>query len=235
MTEGLGNKAIPGGREAFVGVITREWILAFRRRGDIANPLVFALIVITLFPLGLGPESSVLARLAPGLVWVVALLACLLSVDRIFRDDYLDGSLQQLMLSPQSPYFLLLARGLAFWLASGVPVTLLSPLLGMMLALPAGGYWPLFWSLLMGTVSLGLIGAIGAALTVGLKRGGVLVALIVLPLYVPVLVFGASAVNAGSQGLPYGGHLAVLAAFMLLTLVLSPLAIAAGLKINLDG
>lgn len=224
----------PSAAYALSGVIRRELLLAFRRPGDIANPLIFALIVITLFPLGLGPESSVLAALAPGLVWVVALLACLLSADRVFREDFLDGTLQQLMLSPQPPYFLLLAKVVVFWLVSGVPVTLLSPLLGVMMSLPGGGYAPLFFSLLMGTVTLSLIGSIGAALTVGLKRGGVLVALIVLPLYVPVLIFGAGAVNAGSQGLPYGGHLAILGALLALALSLAPLAIVAALRINLD-
>jgi heme exporter protein B len=230
----LAEKQIPGALQACRGSFKRDLLLALRRSGDIVNPLVFALIVVTLFPLGIGPEKSVLMAIAPGLVWVVALLACLLSADRVFRDDYLDGTLQQMLLSPQPTYFLVLAKVAVHWLVSGLAVTLVAPLLALLLSMANGGYWPLLVSLLLGTVSLSMIGAIGAALTVGLKRGGVLVALIVLPLYIPVLIFGAGAVQAGCQGLPYGGHLAVLAALTLLALVLSPLAIGGALRINMD-
>jgi heme exporter protein B len=212
----------------------RDVLLAFRNQGDIVNPLVFALIVVTLFPLGVGPEKQLLTTISPGLVWVVALLACLLSTDRIFRDDYLDGTLQQMLLSPQPTYFLLLAKVGVHWLVSGLAVTLVAPLLGLMLSMPSGGYLPLLVSLFLGTISLSMIGAIGAGLTVGLKRGGVLVALIVLPLYIPVLIFGSGAVVAGCEGMPYSGHLAVLAALTMLALVLAPLAIAGALRINMD-
>jgi heme exporter protein B len=212
----------------------RDVLLAFRNQGDIVNPLVFALIVVTLFPLGIGPEKQLLTTISPGLVWVVALLACLLSTDRIFRDDYLDGTLQQMLLSPQPTYFLLLAKVGVHWLVSGLAVTLVAPLLGLMLSMPSGGYLPLLVSLFLGTISLSMIGAIGAGLTVGLKRGGVLVALIVLPLYIPVLIFGSGAVVAGCEGMPYSGHLAVLAALTMLALVLAPLAIAGALRINMD-
>jgi heme exporter protein B len=230
----LGPEQIPGPFEACLGAFRRDLLLAYRRQGDIVNPLVFALIVVTLFPLGIGPEAGVLTAIAPGLVWVVALLACLLSADRIFRDDYLDGSLQQMLLSPQPAYFLVMAKVGVHWLVSGLPVTIVAPLLGLMLSMPAGGYWPLLISLLLGTISLSMIGAIGAALTVGLKRGGLLVALIVLPLYIPVLIFGSGAVKAGSEALPYNGHLAVLAALTLLGTVLAPLAIGGALRINMD-
>jgi heme exporter protein B len=230
----LGPEQIPGAFEACRGTFKRDIILAYRSQGDIINPLVFALIVVTLFPLGIGPENNTLRVIAPGLVWVVALLACLLSSDRIFRDDYLDGSLQQMLLSPQPAYFLVLAKVAVHWLVSGLPVTITAPLLGLMLSLPEGGYWPLLVSLLLGTISLSMIGAIGAALTVGLKRGGLLVALIVLPLYIPVLIFGSGAVKAGAEGLPYSGHLAVLAALTLLGTVLAPLAIGGALRINMD-
>ncbi len=225
---------VPGIVEAVRGTLRRELLLAYRRRGDVINPLVFALIVVTLFPLGIGPEPGVLRAIAPGLVWVVALLSCLLSADRLFRDDYLDGTLQQLLLSPQPAYFMVMAKVLAHWLVAGLPVALIAPLLGGMLALPAGGYGPLVASLLLGTASLSTIGAIGAALTVGLKRGGVLVALIVLPLYIPILIFGSGAVVAGCDGLPYSGHLAVVGALTLLAVVLAPLAIGGALRINMD-
>lgn len=224
----------PTALQACRGMFKRDVLLAFRNQGDIVNPLVFALIVVTLFPLGVGPEKQLLTTISPGLVWVVALLACLLSTDRIFRDDYLDGTLQQMLLSPQPTYFLLLAKVGVHWLVSGLAVTLVAPLLGLMLSMPSGGYLPLLVSLFLGTISLSMIGAIGAGLTVGLKRGGVLVALIVLPLYIPVLIFGSGAVVAGCEGMPYSGHLAVLAALTMLALVLAPLAIAGALRINMD-
>ena len=225
---------VPGIFAATLGTFRRDLLLAYRRRGDVINPLVFALIVVTLFPLGIGPDKGVLQEIAPGLVWVIALLSCLLSADRLFRDDYLDGTLQQLLLSPQPGYFQVMAKVGVHWLVSGLPVTLVGPLLALMLSMRTGGYWPLVMSLLLGTASLSMIGAIGAALTVGLKRGGVLVALIVLPLYIPVLIFGSGAVVAGCEGLSYAGHIAVLGALTLLTLVLSPLAISGALRINLD-
>jgi heme exporter protein B len=230
----LDEQQIPGALQAWRGTFKRDLVLALRRSGDIINPLVFALIVVTLFPLGIGPEKSTLTAIAPGLVWVVALLACLLSADRVFRDDYLDGTLQQMLLSPQPSYFLVLAKVGVHWLVSGLAVTLVAPLLALMLSMATGGYLPLLVSLLLGTISLSMIGAIGAALTVGLKRGGVLVALIVLPLYIPVLIFGAGAVEAGCQGLPYSGHLAILGALTLMALVLAPLAIGGALRINMD-
>ena len=227
-------RLIPGPWQALRAMLRRDLLLAYRNRGDSVNPLVFSLIVVTLFPLGIGPESGVLRDIAAGLVWVVALLACLLSSERLFRDDFLDGSLQQLLLSPQPAYFMLLTRVLVHWLASGLPVTLIGPLLALLLSMPAAGYPALVLSLMLGTVALSLIGAIGAALTVGVKRGGVLVALIVLPLYVPVLIFGSATVEAACLALPYTGHLAILAALTLLALVLAPLAIVGALRINLD-
>lgn len=230
----LDQNRIPSGIEAYRGMFGRELVLAYRRSGDIFNPLVFALIVVTLFPLGVGPGERLLAEIAAGLVWVVALLACLLSADRLFRDDYLDGSLLQTLLSPQPAYFMVLAKVGVHWLVTGLPVTVTAPLMGLMLSLPSGGYLPLLVSLGLGTLCLSMIGAIGAALTVGLKRGGVLVALIVLPLYVPVLIFGAGAVQAGCEGLDYGGQLAVLGALTVLSVVLAPLAISGSLRINLD-
>src|SRR5690606_33916128 len=160
----------------------------------LVNPLVFFLIVITFIPLGVSPESNTLALLAPGLLWVIALLASLLSLDSLFRSDFEDGTLEQLLVSPQPLAWMVLAKVLAHWLMTGLPLALLAPLLGVMLALPAEGYLPLVLSLLLGSGSLSLIGAIGAALTVALRKGGLLLSLIVMPLYVPVLIFGSGAV-----------------------------------------
>ncbi|MFQ3323332.1 MAG: heme exporter protein B [Pseudomonadales bacterium] len=230
------NNAVPSMHAAFVAIIRRDLLLALRRKGDIANPLIFALIVISLFPLGLGPEAGALKILAPGLVWVVALLACLLSLDSMFKSDFEDGSLEQLVLSPQPIYLMAMAKVVAHWLVAGLPVALLSPLLGIMLALPSEGYLALMLSLLVGTMGLSLIGGIGAALTVGLRGGGggLLVALLVLPLYVPILIFGVSTVYAAVQGIAFGGYIAMLGGFTMLALILSPFAIAGGLKIHLE-
>jgi heme exporter protein B len=228
------NSAMPSMMTAFVAIVRRDLLLALRRRGDIANPLIFALIVISLFPLGLGPEAGALQILAPGLVWVVALLACLLSLDSMFKSDFEDGSLEQLILSPQPVYVMAMAKVVAHWLVAGLPVALLSPLLGVMLSLPSDGYLALMLSLLVGTMGLSLIGAIGAALTVGLRGGGLLVALLVLPLYVPILIFGVSTVYAAVQGIAFGGYIAMLGGFTMLALILSPFAIAGGLKIHLQ-
>lgn len=219
--------------QACLGLLRRDLLLAYRRRGDIANPLIFALIVVALFPLGLGPERDALSMLAPALVWVVALLACLLSIDMIFRADYEDGALEQIVLSPQPLYMLCLAKVCAHWLVAGLPVAVAGPCLALLLDMQ-GGYLALFVSLLIGTLGLSLVGAIGAALTVGLKQSGLIVALLVLPLYVPILIFGTASVQAAIQGLPYGGQLAILGALSLMALTLAPLAISGGLKIHLE-
>jgi heme exporter protein B len=228
------NNVIPSMLSAFFAIIRRDLLLSLRRKSDVANPLIFALIVVSLFPLGLGPEVGALEILAPGLVWVVALLACLLSLEGMFKSDFEDGSLEQLLLSPQPVYLMAMAKVVAHWLIAGLPVALLSPLLGIMLSLSSDGYLALILSLLVGTMGLSLIGAIGAALTVGLRGGGLLVALLVLPLYVPILIFGVSTVYAAVQGIAIGGYIAMLGGFTILALILSPLAIAASLKIHLQ-
>ncbi|KAA0874765.1 heme exporter protein CcmB [Nitrincola tapanii] len=219
----------------FWATLVRELNLALRRRSDLINPLVFFLMVATLFPLGVSPEPSVLSTLAPGVVWVAALLATLLSLDSLFRSDFDDGSLEQMLLSPQPLFVVVLGKVLAHWLLTGLPLTLMAPLLAVMLFLPAEGMWGLMLSLLLGTPTLSLIGAIGAALTVGLRKGGVLLSLLVLPLYIPVLIFGTAAVEAAVTGLPLGGFLALLGALLAAGLALSPLAIAAGLRISVSG
>lgn len=219
----------------FRAALKRDLLLAFRSRSDLVNPLIFFLMVATLFPLGVSPEPGFLAKLAPGLVWVAALLATLLSMDSLFRADFEDGTLEQVLLSPQPLVLIVLARVLAHWLMTGLPLTLMAPLLGLMLFLPAEGMGGLMLSLLLGTPTLSLIGAIGAALTVGLRKGGVLISLLVLPLYIPVLIFGSGAVQAAVTGLPLAGYLALLGAMLALGVVLAPLAIGAALRISVSG
>lgn len=215
--------------------LKRDLVLLLRRRSEVLNPLVFFAIVITLFPIGISPDPALLAAIAPGLLWVAALLAALLSLDSLFRSDYDDGSLEQLLLTPQPLTLLVLAKVAVHWLLTGLPLALMAPLLGVMLALPAGSYVVLAVSLALGSASLSLIGAIGAALTVGLSRGGVLLSLLVLPLFIPVLIFGAGAVQAAIFGDGALAHLAILGALLALALSLAPLAIAASLRISING
>ena len=214
--------------------LVRELLVALRSPGNIVNPLMFFLIAVSLFPLGGGAEPEFLSSIAPGVIWVTALLAVMLSMESLFRADYEDGSLEQLLLSPQPLYFQLLTKVFAHWLMSGLPLVLLTPLLAMMLALPAEAYGALLLGLLLGTPTLNLIGAIGMALTVGLSRSGLLLAVLVLPLSIPVLVFGAGMVDAALNGLPITGLAALLGALLMLALTLSPLAIGAALRISVN-
>lgn len=220
---------------ALNATLKRDLTLMLRRRGAVLNPLVFFALVVTLFPLGIAPDAELLAVIAPGLLWVAALLAALLSLDSLFRSDYDDGSLEQLLLAPQPLAALGLAKVAVHWLLTGLPLALMAPLLGVMLALPSGSYAVLALSLALGSASLSLIGAIGAALTVGLARGGVLLSLLVLPLYIPVLIFGTGAVQAAIVGDGVGAHLAILGALLAVALMLAPWAIAASLRISING
>ena len=213
-------------------LLARESRLLFRRPAELANPLVFFAIVIALFPLAVGPESKLLHSISPGLIWVAALLAVLLSLDGLFRSDFEDGSLEQWVVSPHPLALLVLAKVLAHWLFSGLALVLLAPLLGLMLGMPASALPVLLISLLLGTPILSLLGAVGAALTVGLKRGGLLLALLILPLYIPVLILGSGALQAALQGLPAAGYLLWLSSLTALAVTLAPFAIAAGLKIS---
>ena len=215
-------------------VIQRDLLLAMRRRADVLTTLFFFIIVVSLFPLGVGPEINILRTMAPGVVWVAALLASMLSLGRMFSSDYLDGTLEQMLLSPQSLAMLVLGKALAHWLVTGVPLVLMSPVLGIQYDLSADALLVLTASLLLGTPVLSLIGAIGAALTLGLRGGGVLVSLLVLPLYIPVLIFGAGAVEASAAGLGAGAHLSLLGAFLLASLVLAPWATAVSLRISME-
>ncbi|MBB3101806.1 heme exporter protein CcmB [Azomonas macrocytogenes] len=216
----------------FLLLAMHEARLLCRRPAELANPLVFFAIVIALFPLAVGPETQLLQGISPGLLWVAALLAVLLSLDGLFRGDFEDGSLEQWIVSGYPLPLLVLAKVLAHWLFSGLALVLLAPLLGLMLGLPASALPVLVLSLMLGTPVLSLLGAVGAALTVGLKRGGLLLALLILPLYVPVLILGSGALQAALQGLPATGHLLWLASLAALAVTLAPFAIAAGLTIG---
>lgn len=209
-----------------------ELRLAWRRGADILNPLWFFLIVITLFPFSVGPESALLAQIAPGVIWVAALLAALLVMDRLFRDDLLDGSLEQQLLLPTPLSGVVMAKVLAHWMMTGLPLLLVSPLAALLLGMNAHSAGVLFLTLLLGTPTLSFIGSVGAALTVGLKRGGVLLSLLVLPLSVPMLIFASAACEAAAAGLPVNGYLAVLGAFLAGSATLCPFATAAALRLS---
>jgi heme exporter protein B len=219
-------------RAAFALIVKRDLMIAFRHRDDIINPLLFFVIVVTLFPLGVGPESTILSRIAPGIIWVAALLATLLSLDRLFKSDHRDGSLEQMLLSPHPVFILVLAKIFAHWLLTGLPLILIAPLLAVLLHLNESSYGALMLTLLLGTPVLSLLGAIGVALTVGIKKGGVLLSLLVLPLYSPVLIFATSAIDTAAMNLPYSGQLAIIAAIFFASLTLAPFAVSAALKVS---
>ena len=218
----------------FRWIIKRDLLLAVRRQSDVLTTLFFFIIVVSLFPLSVGPEMNMLRTMAPGVVWVAALLASMLSLGRMFSNDYVDGTLEQMLLSPQSLSLLVLGKALAHWLVTGVPLVLMAPILGIQYDLPAEALVVLTITLLLGTPVLSLIGAIGAALTLGVRGGGVLVSLLVLPLYIPVLIFGAGAVEANMAGVGYDAHLSLIGAFLLVALVFAPWAIASSLRVSLE-
>lgn len=214
-------------------VIQRELKIVFRSGAEMINPLWFFLIVITLFPLGIGPEPQLLARIAPGVAWVAALLASLLALERLFRDDYLDGSLEQLLLLPAPLPLTVLGKVIAHWLVTGLPLIILSPLAALLLSLDFAGWRALALTLLLGTPTFSFLGAIGVGLTVGLRRGGVLLSLLVLPLAIPVLIFASATIDAAGMGLPISGYLAILGAMLAASATLAPFAAAAALRISL--
>lgn len=216
-------------------VFRRDLRLASRQQGDWLNPLIFFLMVITLVPLAISPDPERLREMAGGIIWIAALLAVLLAMDGLFRSDYDDGTLEQLLLTPAPLPLLVLAKVFAHWLQTGVALALLAPLAGVLLNLPSSVLVALVLSLLLGTMTLSLISAIGAALTVGLRRGGVLVPLITLPMHIPVLIFATASVQAALAGLPVDGYLALLGAFLVLALCLAPIAAAAALRLAVSG
>lgn len=226
-------KKAPGLAHGFMVLLRRDLLLAFRRRSELVHPLLFFVLMTILFPFGVGSDMKLLQEMAAGIIWVGALLAAMLSLDAIFRADYEDGSLEQLLLSAQPASIIVLAKVLAHWLISGLPLILVAPVLALMLGMPESVLGILMLSLLMGTPVLSLIGAIGSALTVGLHRGGFILSLLVLPLYIPVLIFASQAVDLGMAGFDVSGQLSMLMAFFLLALVLAPAAIAAALKISM--
>lgn len=215
-------------------IIGRDLKLAMRRQADIVSVLFFFVIVASLFPLGIGPETNLLRKLAPGVLWVAALLATMLSLPRLFADDLRDGTLEQLALAPHPLGLVVLGKVIAHWLVSGLPLALLAPIIGLQYDLSAEALLVLTATLLLGTPALSGIGAIGAALTLGVRGGGVLLSLLVLPLYIPVLIFGAGAVDATVSGLGAEGHLSLLAALTFAALGFAPWAAAAALKIALE-
>lgn len=219
---------------ALGAVLQRDLLLALRNRSDAASVLIFFAIVVSLFPLAIGPDPALLRSIGPGVVWVAALLASMLALSRLFAADYADGTLEQLALAPHPLGLLVGAKILAHWLVSGLPLVLIAPLLGVQLDLGGEGLSMLWTSLLLGTPALSLIGAVGAALTLGLRASAVLVPLIVLPLTVPVLIFGAGAVEAAASGIGAAAHLALLAAFLLPSFILAPWAAALAIRIALE-
>ena len=219
---------------AFAAIVRRDLILAVRHRAEALNPLLFFLIVVSLVPLGLGPRREVLELVAPGVLWIGALLAALLSLERMFRTDFEDGSLELMLVSPHPLPIIVLAKILAHWLVTGLPLLAAAPLIALLLGLPGRSLAALLATLALGTPALSAVGAIGVALTVGLRRGGMLLSLLVLPLYIPVLVFAASAVAAAAGGLPATGQLYLLGALAVLSLSLAPVAAAAALRISVS-
>jgi heme exporter protein B len=217
-----------------VAVLRREIALGLRQKGEVLTPLVFFAVVASLFPLGVGAETQLLLRMAPGVLWVSALLAAMLSLQRMFATDYADGSLEQMVLSPTPLGSLVLAKALAHFLLSGLPLVLMAPVLGVQFGLDSRALGILMLTLLLGTPSLSLIGSIGAALTLGVRGAGVLLSLLILPLYIPILIFGAGAVEADAAGLSIEAHLSLLAAMLVLSLFFTPLATATALRISIE-
>ncbi len=216
----------------FLALIGRDLRLAFRGGIGSLVSVVFFIIAVTLFPLGVGPSLDLLERIAPGVLWVCALLAAMLSLDRMFHDDHEDGTLEQIALGVLPLHLVALAKAIAHWLTTGLPLVLAAPVLAVLLNLSTEGFVVLIVSLLLGTPILSLIGSIGAALTIGLRRGGVLISLLVLPLYVPVLIFGVGAVEGAIYGFGERAHLLILASGLIVALVLAPFAAAAALRLS---
>ena len=218
----------------FMVVLRRDLRVSIRRRSDTFSTLIFFVMVVSLFPLGVGPEPQLLRTMAPGALWVAAMLASMLSLPRLFSDDHSDGTLEQILLSTHPLALLMLGKTLAHWLGSGLPLVLLSPVLALQFDLSASATGVLVWSLLLGTPVLSLVGSMGAALTVGLRGSSVLLSLLVLPLTIPVLIFGAGAVEAHIAGLGVAGHFSLLGALLVVTLMAAPWVAAAALRISME-
>jgi len=218
----------------FFALLKRDLLLAFRHRSELFNPLMFFVLVVTLFPLGTGADSKLLQTMAPGIIWVAALLAAMLSLDAIFRSDFEDGSLELLLLNPHPTSILVLAKVFAHWLVTGLPLIIVAPLLAVFLGLDSSLISLLVLTLLLGTPVLSLIGAVAIALTVGLKRGGILLSLLVLPFYVPVLIFSTNTIEMAASDLPVTAQLWILASLLILSITLTPWPTSAALKLSLS-
>ncbi len=218
--------------QLFLSVLYRDLLLAVRRRRELANPLVFFVIVVSMFPLGVSPEREVLTGLAPGVIWVTALLATLMSMDTMFRSDYDDGSLEQLLLMPGPKILLIGAKITAHWLSIGLPLVILAPIMSLLLYFPSHAIMSLVITLLISTPILSLLGAVGVALTLSLRSGGILSSLLILPFYVPVLIFSTMAINASTADLPVSGYYALLGAFLIMSVLLIPFAVVSALKVS---
>ena len=215
-------------------VVRRDLVLAMRRRADVLTTLIFFVMVVSLFPLGVGPEMDMLRKMAPGVLWVAALLASMLSLGRLFSADYLDGTLEQMLLAPQSLSVLVLGKMVSHWMVSGLPLVLMTPVLGLQFDMSMQAIAVLILGLLLGTPILSMVGAIGAALTLGLRGGGVLLSLLVLPLCIPVLIFGTGAVEAVTSGLSVSSHLSLMGALLVLALAFTPWVTAQALRISME-
>ena len=223
---------MPESNRGFSAYFRRDLLLAYRRRGEIASPVIFFVMVATLIPLGVTPEPDSLKEMAPGIIWVMALLATLLSAEGLFVSDYKDGSLEQLLISPNLLVMPIFGKVTAHWITTGLPLTLASPLIALMLSLPSVAYLPMMAGLALGTGCLSFLAAIGAALTVSLQKGNLLLTLIVMPLYMPVIIFGSAVVQYSIDGMAWSGPLAILGAMLTAAIALCPLAIAAVLRLT---
>jgi heme exporter protein B len=219
---------------AFFAIIHRDLLLVMRRKSEVLTALFFFVVVTSLFPLGIGADAALLRKIAPGVLWVAALLSTLLGLQRMFAADYLDGALEQLVLSPQPLVLLVAGKIVAHWLVCGLPLVLIAPIIGIQFDLDASSLYVLMGTLLLGTPVLSLLGSIGAALTLGVRGGSVLMSLLILPLYIPVLIFGAGAVYANSVGLDSTGHFSLLSALLILALAFVPWVSTAALKIAIE-
>ncbi len=213
----------------------RDLTLAMRRRTDVLTTLFFFIIVVSLFPLGAGTEKIILQKIAPGVAWVAALLASMLALERLFASDFADGTLEQMLLTPQPMFILVLGKVFAHWLLTGLPLVFIAPLVGLQYYLPNEAVGTMMLALLIGTPVLSLVGAIGAALTLGLRGGGILLSLLILPLYIPIMIYGAGVVSASAMGTTdLQAYFSILSGFLILALVLSPIATAAALRISVE-
>ena len=214
-------------------LLRRELLRHWRCRQDLINPLVFFLITVSLFPLAVTPDGAMLSRIGNGVIWVAALLAAMLSLESMYRDDFHDGTLELLLLQSGSPYSVVMAKIISHWLTTGLPLVIMSPILAVMMHMPSNAIVAMMLTLLIGTPVLSLIGSVGMGLTVGLRQGGVLLSLLVLPLYIPILIFGAGAVSRAAMGMDYTGQLAFMGAFLLASVSLVPFASVAAIKVSI--